>query len=205
MSLTTLLPRIIVIPLLLVLLNGCNTNTVDTSNLSKQPLMVDLSSVARALGRDQEINKKLEEARTSLNSQLKEIGSSLETQLQEKKSEIEASSKNKKEDEIQKSEQELQNLTVQAQIKLKQTQQLAEQKAVNFRTQLLNEFRQEVAAVAQEIAEKRGAVTVLAVNTDYLWYSASIDITDEVIGVLRSRPAKQEDKPATDTETETKQ
>ncbi len=188
MSFTIPSYRIILTILLTAILSGCYTP--DTSNLSKQPLVIDITAVARALGRDKDINSKLEEARVSLNTQLSQIGSSLENQLQEKKTELEASSKGKKSEEIIKSEQELQQLTLQAQLKLKQTQQLAEQKASIFRAQLLNEFRQEVAAVAQTVAEKRGAVTVLAINADYLWYASSIDITDEVIGLMRAQPGK---------------
>jgi len=162
--------------------------------------MVDLNVIARALGRDKEINTKLEEARTSLNTQLKQISSSLETQLKEKKSELDKSNKGKKEKDIAASNQKLQQLAVNAQLQLKQKQQLAEQKATVFRAQLLNEFRQEVAKVAQQVAEKRGATTVLAVNDNYLWYASSIDITDEVIGIMRSQPDKQESKEPDETD-----
>jgi len=189
--------RLLFLVLTLTLLSGCNTS--DTSTLAKQPLLVDLNVIARALGRDKEINTKLEEARTSLNTQLKQISSSLETQLKEKKSELDESNKGKKEEAIAASNQELQQLAVQAQLQLKQKQNLAEQKATVFRAQLVNAFRQEVAKVAQQVAEKRGAITVLTVNADYLWYASSIDITDEVIGIMRSQPGKQESKEPDET------
>jgi len=189
--------RFLLLLLSITLLSGCYAP--DTSALAKQPLLVDLTVIARALGRDKEINTKLEEARTSLNSQLNQISSSLETQLKEKKSEFDESNKGKKEEAIAASNQELQQLAVQAQLQLKQKQQLAEQKATIFRAQLLNDFRKEVADVAQQVAKKRGAITVLTVNADYLWYDSSIDITDEVIGIMRSLPDNNKSEKVDDT------
>lgn len=180
--------RLITLVFIGTLLSSCNAT--DTSSLARQPLLVDLNAVARALGRDEAINKKLEEARESLNTQLKEIGASLETQLQEKKAELEKAAKDRKKSEREESEQALQQLTLQAQLQLKQTQQLAEQKAAQYRAQLLAEFRAEVMDSAKVVAGKRGALTVLAVGPEYLWYASEIDITDEVIGLMRSQPAQ---------------
>ncbi len=183
-----------IFPLLLIGFMTTACNTTDTSHLATQPLFVDLNVIARALGRDDEINKKLEEARLNLNSQLKEIGTSLETQLQDKKSEIEASGKDQTE-----TSEALQKLALQAQIQLKQSQQLAEQKATLFRSQLLNAFRQEVKTVAQQIAKKRGALTVITATPEYIWYDSRIDITDEVIGVMRSQSTSPTDDTADTT------
>lgn len=190
--------RLLLILVIGSLLSSCNE--ADTSSLARQPLIVDLTAVAHAIGRDEEINKKLEEARTSLNDQLKEIGATLENTLKEKKAELDKNATDKNKAEQKASEDELQQLTLQAQLKLKQTQQLAEQKATQYRSSLLNEFRLEVKNIAQNIATKRGATEVRIATINDLWYDSKIDITEDVISVLRSQPAEKTSKEADATE-----
>lgn len=143
-------------------------------------LVVDLTAIAGALGRDEQMVKKLEQAQQSLNAQLMEIGNNLQEQIR-----LEKEKRGDKPDENQ--QKELETLTLQANLQLRQTRQLAQQKAEHYRVQLLKAFRAEALTAAQEIATRRNAAAVLVSSSDLLWYAESIDITDEVIGVLRAR------------------
>jgi Skp family chaperone for outer membrane proteins len=157
---------------------GCN----EKNPVLSAPLVVDLPAVARALGRDEEMTLKLEQARKQLSDQLTQVSAELVKQLQEKELEVEAASKKEKE-EIRK---ELDQMTQEANVQLKNTQQLANQQAILYRDQLVDEFRKEVITVAENIAGQRNATTIITANSDLLWYASSVDITDEVIGAMRA-------------------
>lgn len=150
---------------------------------SGRTLIVDLVAVARALGRDEVMTQKIEQARQLLSEQLVKISSDLEKQLKEKETELDESAENTNED----TSKQLQQLTQQANIQLKKTQQLANQKAVAYRDNLVSNFRNEVMTVAESIAHEHRAVAVYVAGSNLLWYSSSIDITDEVIGLMRAQ------------------
>ena len=158
---------------------GCDTNTTQ----SNMALVVDLQAVARALGRDEEMTQKLEQARQLLSEQLLKIGVDLEKQLKEKETELGRASKDDKDE----SREQLEQLTQQANIQLKKNQKLANQKAISYRDMLVDGFRKEVMTVAKSIAHKHQAVAVYVTGSNLLWYSNTIDITDEVIGSMRAQ------------------
>lgn len=164
--------------LLVTPLLACNFSELNTA--PSTPLVIDLAAVARALGREEEIVQKLEQAQQSLNAQLAQLGKDLQQQLQ-----IEKEKRGDKPDEAE--QKELETLTLQANLKLRQTRQLAQQKAELYRVQLLKAFRDEALTAAQQVAQERHATAVVAANSDLLWHAQNIDITDEVIGVLRAK------------------
>lgn len=143
------------------------------------PAVVDAVSVARALGRDEVIQTKLNDATQLLNSQLSQISNNLQKQLEDEQKKLGSSDAKKMED-----------LTVQSQIRLRRTQMLAKQKASDFRSNLLLEFRNEIKSVAAEIAKSRGYSSVMLVNGNLLWYDPSVDITADVIRKLRANGGK---------------
>lgn len=173
----------------LMALSACNETSKNTE------LVVDLAAVARALGRDDVMTQKLDQARNTLNTQLLKIGEDLEQQLKQKKDELEKASKKDK----PAGEKELGEMTRKANAQLKQTQQLARQKASTFRDKLIQDFREEVMDAAGGIAENRGASSVVAAGAHLLWYDSRNDITDEVIGVMRDS-AKQPAEPKKESE-----
>jgi Skp family chaperone for outer membrane proteins len=162
---------------LVAALSGCNLSSgIVTSN---QPLVVDIAAVARALGRNEAMQKQIDMAYKKLNTQLVEIGSELEQRPNRKKEDLETGNESGKAD--------FDKLVLQANLQLKRTRQIAQKKGELYRGRLLNEFRQEVMGAARQIADKRDAVVVVAANNDILWYSSAIDITDETIGILRAQ------------------
>ena len=167
--------------------SGCNEIQEGTGS----PLVVDLLAVARALGRDEVMTQKLDLARQQLNDQMSQISEELDKQLKAKESEFEQASKKNRD----KTKMELDQLTLKANLQLRKTQQLANQKAILYRNQLVDEFRYEVMEVAEKIAQQRKASTIITSGSDLLWYASSIDITDEVIGGLRARANIESDHP----------
>ena len=143
--------------------------------------VVDLNAVAKAIGRDEAINARMESARVDLNQQLTQIAGDLEQQLKDEQEKVGAAPKPDE-------QQQLQEMAVRAQRQLAEKQQLAQQKATQFQLELVNEFRQQLAPVAEKVAKIRGADVVVVLDDSVLWFDSGVDITDEVIADLRANP-----------------
>lgn len=142
-------------------------------------LVVDIVAVAKALGRDEVMQKQLESTRDQLNQQLASITQDLSSQVKEKKAAL--GDKPSGDD-----EKALEEFTLKASQTLKQTQLLARQKALAYRNSLIEKFHDEVRTQAAAIARQRGASTVLMANESTLWFDPEADITDEVIARMRA-------------------
>ena len=143
--------------------------------------VVDLNAVAKATGRDEAINERLESARVDLNEQLTQIAADLEKQLKDQQEKVGATPKPDE-------QQQLQEMAVRAQRQLAEKQQLAQQKATQFQLELVNEFRRQLTPVAEKVAASRGADVVVILDDSVLWFDSGVDITDEVIADLRANP-----------------
>lgn len=176
-----------------VLTGACSEHSVERP---ADILVVDVLSVARALGRDEAIQQKLQNAKDLLNQQLTAIEINLQQQLREEQSKLETSTK-------QNDSEKISELTQKTRLKLRQSQLLAKRKAEEYRTRLLLEFRGEVLAVSQEIAKTRRARSVQIANQDLLWVDPSIDITADVIKKLRAMRAKNQENPRLQSNSET--
>ena len=64
---------------------------------------------------------------------------------------------------------------------------MAIQKSTKYRTDLIQHFRNEVGAIAQDVARRSGSKLVLVSNYETIWFDPSADITDEVIAIMRAR------------------
>jgi Skp family chaperone for outer membrane proteins len=181
--------KIFITSLASVLILGASACNYDASQ-TNTALIVDLPAVARALGRDEVMTQKLEQARQQLSEQLVQIGADLEKQLKDKETDFGKSSDENKEE----SRKQLDQLVQQANIQLKKIRELANQKAISYRDKLVSEFRNEVMQVAEDIAQQHQAVAVYVAGSNLLWYSSTIDITDEVIGVMRAQEKTVTDK-----------
>ena len=175
------------------ILAGCTPNEPATP--TRQAVVIDLDAVARALGEDALISRKVEKNRETLEAELKKIAKSLQDEIDKKKTEV-AGLKDKKE--RKKAEQALQQLTLESARKLKQSRQLAEQKAAQYRLQQFQAFREKVKQAVGPVARKHHALMVKLVTADTLWHDPAIDITGEVIDALRAQPGPDQ---AADTAT----
>lgn len=151
--------------------------------------MVDVNAVARALGRDDVIEQRIETANRELTTQLLQVAQSLQQQLA-------AMEDDAGEDEAGRAQ--LAEATAKANRELQQTQRAARQQLQRYRAGVVSEFLNEVRPHAAEIAAARGAKLVLTAATNMIWFDASIDITDEVIAAMRARASA----PAPESENE---
>ncbi|MGH8559596.1 MAG: OmpH family outer membrane protein [Methylococcales bacterium] len=165
-----------------VLAGGCGNSA---SNGQAEFVVVDVISVAGALGRDDLIQKQVEHANAQLNEQLTQIKTKLEQQLKEEESRLNQSTS-------ESGKEKIRELTTQFQMKLSQSQLLAKQKSEEYRSGLLLDFRNEILDVARDIAKTRHALSIRIANNDLLWVDPSIDVTAEVIKALRASENKPE-------------
>jgi len=169
--------HIIILSIVAILVSGCNGQ----SN-TKAVVYVDLTAVAKALGRNEVINKQMAAAEKNVNEQLSVIAADLNKQVEIKKKELKSKSKSKskKNDNKDGSQFEKQALQVMRNKKLE-----AQTKINQLKVNLLNKFRDEVNAAAKPIAKAVGAKTIMAVNANILWFDPELDITADVIDKMR--------------------
>ena len=168
---------ILFLSLSLVSLTGCEFLGIPIGN---SILVVDLSAVAKATGRQELMQKELEFAILKLNEQLKLVAAQLEESITDEKDKFGKSPSAAQ-------TQQLEQLVVQAQKQLINTKNLAVQQSTNFRSDLIFRFHNEVGKIAQEVAHRTGSKLVLVSNYETIWFDPSTDITDEVIAIMRAR------------------
>ena len=175
--------RLLILISLLVGMSGCDFQGIA---IGQPILIVDLDAVANATGRKDVMQKEIEFANLKLTEQLKLVASQLEQNLEQERDKL-----GKKPSTAQK--KELEQLVLQAQQQLSNSKNLAIQQSTNFRSDLILNFRNEVKEIAQKIAKRVGGKLVVVSNYETIWFDSSIDITDEVIAVLRAgKPASGE-------------
>lgn len=139
--------------------------------------VIDLDQVARALGRDDVIAQQINQATQQLSAQLTEVARTLQQELEEERGRYEVIG--------DEAEKELEEKTAAANLRLQQTQALAQQRAAEFRQSVINNFRAEVQPYASEAAKSRGAKAVITVATPMIWFDSRVDITEDVIAKMR--------------------
>lgn len=186
------LPRTCGLVILALTAMGCSPEQKPATD----PLIVDITAVAKALGRDEVMARQLEATREQLNQQLTEITRNLNTQIEEKRVEF-------GEDASEADTQTLQNLALKARQTLQHSREMARQQALAYHGSLLQDFREEVRAEASAIARERGATSVLNAGDTTLWFDPQTDITGEVIARMRAADNRRDDEsesPADNTE-----
>ncbi len=167
--------KIIIIGFAFLMINACANQP---TSQSKNVLVLDLPTIAKAIDRDTEMNQQMEKFSDKLNQQLDVIKVKLEKQLKEHQQKLK-SNKNKK------SKLQFQEFINQAQQKMQQVQLKASQKIQAYRTSLLQNFKDEIKPIAKNIAKKHNASLVRYSDDSILWFSQTIDISNEVIAVLK--------------------
>lgn len=170
--------RMIMASFLLVLLSACANNQAPLVVEPKpQVLVLDLSKIAKATGRDKIIAEQMEQANARLEQQLTDFKETIKLQLFEEKSKIK--SKNDKQ-----AQQNLQEFVLKAQKQMQFAQTQAKQKSQQYRVKLVQDFKDEVKPLAKQIAQNRDASIVRFIDASSLWHSELVDITDVVITMM---------------------
>jgi len=184
--------------LLAALLSGCDLTPFTPAAPLPAPkpqlgniVVLDLSSVAKALGEDLIFKEQIERANSSLSQQLTQIAGELNKQLETEKGkltgDIDAADR-----------QRLAHLTAQAQVELRKKQQEAQRKGQEFQSGLRQQFLEKVRPVAARIARERNASAVSVARSALLWNDPRIDITSDVIAAMQAQTTSKDAAITTD-------
>jgi len=151
-----------------------------------QTLVVDMTALTKATGKDDEIKAALEQASEQLNARLVKLTNSLNAEL------AKAENKSGKKPSAE-SKATYSRLAKEADAKLKLSRRAAELQLNKVRDTLFIQFRSHVGEVASQIATQRGATLVKTSGGNLLWFSPESDITGEVIARLRHESPSRSD------------
>lgn len=154
---------------------------------SARVAVLDLNAIAKATGEDQVIRQKIETANNSLNTQLADIKQGLELRVKQEKEKLGESPGNEQ-------QMAFKQFLELANREMQQRQNVARNKSKQYEVSLINSMRGGVKDIAESIAEKEGYDMVYLTSPSLLWFDPLIDITDEVIAVLRANPELLRDK-----------
>ena len=159
-----------------VLSCGCNRQEAATASA----VLVDLDAVARAMGRDRAIDKRVEQATQALNTRLLEAAANMEKELKRQQTEIGTNATDQQRAKVRQTAQKIQE-------NIQNNKEIAAQARQRFQLEEIQRFRSEVKVVAAPIAEKHRASMILLAGNDVLWFKPSADITATVIAEMRSQ------------------
>jgi len=162
-----------------VLLCSCNQ---PSGSGGTNAVVVDLDAVARAMGRDTLIDKRVEQATQTLNSKLIEAAANMEKELKKQQTEFGTSPTEEQRGKLKQTAQKIQE-------NIQSNKEIAGQARQRVRLEQIQIFRNEVKAIAARLAAKRQASLVMVANQDVLWFTPSSDITAAVIAEMRSPAA----------------
>jgi Skp family chaperone for outer membrane proteins len=164
-----------------ILLLGCGGGSSGSRSGAGHVAVVDLDEVAKRLGRDVSMSESVRSKEASLNGEIATYWAAREKQLSEKRKEF----GNQPSDEQKKL---LTGMEIQARSQLNQLRTKAAGAVNQHRADVIRQFREEVKAAAQKIAEKKSIDLVLTKNDTVVFlYQSVVDITDDV--VARMLPA----------------
>ena len=174
---------------------GCNR---DEKSDNGPIAVVDLDAVAQKLGKDKQILQMIEQRQVSLNDQVVATQNSLIQQLNQKKAEF---------GDVSDAEaQELAQLQTKANTILATTRTQAQSNLTSFQLDVVNRFRAEVKPIAMELATTKGCRVVLSKNDSVVFaFDETIDLTDEVTEVLKSKLASSSSATPATSEASVKQ
>jgi Skp family chaperone for outer membrane proteins len=141
--------------------------------------LVDLTSVAKALGRDTQIAGEVQRNNQVMVADVLKNQKDLQAAFESEKAKLGANPTDEQKKALEKRAAELNN-------QLRTTASQADLRAREFQARLVTNFREEVRPVALKIAQARNAHIVMIVNDNLLAADTSVDITNDVIAALRA-------------------
>jgi len=144
--------------------------------------VVDLDSLAKQLGRDQEMSKAVQERLSALNERLGKLRDSLERLIDEKRTSFG--------DEVSDDErQQLISMQERMDTQLLESKRKAEVELANYKQALIDQFREQAKPILRDVATARGLSIVVPKNNGLLLtIDPSVELTDEVAKrILASR------------------
>ena len=160
---------------------GCNRYSGETdARTAGAVAVIDLDEVASRLGSDKQIADSMTAREAQLRQQLTQLAQSYNQQITErKKAEPEAAGSDKG--------VQLAAFEQAAEAKFSQVKRQAAADLSAHKAQLITRFRDQIRPAARKIANERGLSVIVTKNDAVIYdYSATVDITDEVIEALQT-------------------
>ncbi|RPI80273.1 MAG: OmpH family outer membrane protein, partial [Planctomycetaceae bacterium] len=137
--------------------------------------VVDLDAVAKALGRDLEMEADAEKKLGQYTTELGSLQTALNRQLQEKMAEVGESPSDDERRQLLQTQRKLDN-------QFRESKSMAERKLVSYKQKLIDQFREETKPAIREVASRRGLSIVIPKSPALLLtVSAEVDLTDAVV------------------------
>jgi len=144
--------------------------------------VVDLDAVAKAVGRDEAINRQVKSATEQINERLREAARQMQEELDAERERLGGESMEEE------ARARMEKLTARARQGLRNNRATAEMRRNQIRTALINRFREEIRPIAERVARERGAEVVLTTQPGLLWFDSGVDMTGAVITEFRAHP-----------------
>ena len=153
---------------------------------AQRSAVMDLDAVAKAMGRDVTIARKVEAATQQLNTQLVQAAREMEEELKKIQAQI-GSAPNPEQ------LAQLRRARAQVQQNIQNNKLVAENARTRVRGEQILLLRKEVGPIAAQIAKTRHAEVVLLASDQVMWFAPSADITSEVIAKMRAQASSPEE------------
>ena len=157
---------------------GCD---LPKENATGRVAVIDLDRIAGALGRDDLMTQRLQEAVQQRQQNVAMIRDTLRAQLEEETARL---GRNPTEEQ----KARLNQLTAAADTRMREVLARADQEGNQLRTRLILEFREEMEPVARRVAAERGLSIVMVKQDHMLYVDPEVDITDVVIDEIQAAP-----------------
>ena len=157
---------------------GCD---LPKENTTGRVAIIDLDRIAGALGRDDLMTQRLQEAVQQRQQNVTMIRDTLRAQLEQETARL-----GRNPTEAQKAR--LNQLATAAETRMREVVASADQEGNQLRARLILEFREEVEPVARRVAARRGLSIVMIKQDHMLYINPEVDITDAVIDEIQAAP-----------------
>jgi Skp family chaperone for outer membrane proteins len=150
--------------------------------------VVDLDSVAKAIGKDLAMSAEAEQKIAQLNQELAQLQSAMNRHLAGKRDEL-------GEDLTDAQKRQLLVAKAKLESQYRDKKAIAERKFARYKQELVEQFREETKPILREVAARRGLSIVIPKNDALLLTVANeVDLTDDVVLEIRKlQPANAEE------------
>ena len=171
----------LLIMLTVVLLAGCNKEPQ-----KPQAVVIDMRAISAVAGIDEQIKEHMKIVNQQIFEEMTVLSNKFKKELEDKRASFGDSPSEDDEEKIQ---------TRRTQLKKEygQAQSAANARRMKERSEIRQSFIDGIMPIAQKIALEYGASIILKADEGVFWSDGSVDITDEVIGLM---PGSNDPQPA---------
>lgn len=168
------LTTILLLMLTVTLFTGCNSEPP-----KPQAVVIDMRAISEAGGINEKIKEHMKTVNQQISEEMKALSAKLTKELDDEKSSLGESPSDENEKKIQTLQQQLQK-------QFSEARQAGNARRRKERSDMGQSFIDDVMPLAQKVALEHGASIILKTNAGVFWSDGSVDITDEVIGLMPS-------------------